>query len=155
VCWQNSFEGAGYHPVFLDAAYARMPFATYWCVFRLPTAIADAVESAYRKEIIAGYPELADDAHWHPMVRRAVAVWTVDITVALAARAAGADRLMHSRVRPVPSMRQLLRHRWEQVAEELESAAELPALAVVFRGLLATTERWQVTALPRYPAFRT
>lgn len=34
------FEGAGYHSVFLDAAYLRMPFATCWCVFRLLAELA-------------------------------------------------------------------------------------------------------------------
>ena len=29
------FESAGFHPVFLDAAYLRMPFSTCWCVFAL------------------------------------------------------------------------------------------------------------------------
>jgi hypothetical protein len=30
---------------------------------------------------------------------------------------------------------------------------ELPAMAAVFRGLLALTEQWSVGDLPRYPAF--
>jgi hypothetical protein len=34
------FEAAGYHSVFLDAAYATMPFASCWCVFRLPPGLA-------------------------------------------------------------------------------------------------------------------
>jgi hypothetical protein len=36
----------------------------------------------------------------------------------------------------------------------LERAGELPAVAAVFRGLLALTEHWRVPDLPGYPAFR-
>ncbi|MGH3681869.1 MAG: hypothetical protein ACRDT2_16670 [Natronosporangium sp.] len=74
------FEGAGYHSVFLDAAYARMPFATCWCVFRLPAAVAARVEAACRAEVARGYPALVDDAVWVPGVRRAMAAWTVAIS---------------------------------------------------------------------------
>jgi hypothetical protein len=54
---------------------------------------------------------------------------------------------------PESSMRQVLRYRWEVTALALERAGELPAMAAVFRELLAVTAQWSVGDLPRYPAF--
>lgn len=147
------FEGSGYHPVFLDAAYARMPFATCWCVFRLPRRISAEIENAYRACVIGGYPELRDDQIWAPNVCRAMAAWTLDITVVLVPRVAESDRPMHSHRTPVPTVWQLLRYRWESLAAELDEAAELPAFAGLCRRLLAATEHWPVDQLPLYPAF--
>jgi hypothetical protein len=146
------FEGAGFHSVFRDAAYTRMPFATCWCVFRLPDDVRAEVASTYRDEIVAGYPALADDARWLPGVRNAMAYWTVDITAQLGPRAMKADFPMHSK-RHSPTVRQLLRYRWAGAADELGAAGELPALAGVFTALLAATEHWNVPPLPYYPAF--
>jgi len=87
-----------------------------------------------------------------PGIRRAAAYWTVDISVALARRAADADRPMHSR-RTSPGMRQLPRHRWADLVAELTPTGELPALAEAFGGLLAATEQWDAEPLPPYPAF--
>lgn len=146
--WMVDFEGAGYHSVFLDAAYARMPFATCWCVFRLPAAVAARVEVA------RGYPALVDDAVWVPGVRRAMAAWTVAIPGLLLPRALVGDEPLHPGRRPVPTRRQLLRYRWQWLAAELTGAADLPALAGTLRQLLAATRGWAVPPLPRYPAYR-
>ncbi|MEU8386302.1 hypothetical protein [Streptosporangium sp. NPDC048865] len=42
------FESACYQPVFLTAAYCRMPFSSCWCVFRLPAGLAESIEETYR-----------------------------------------------------------------------------------------------------------
>lgn len=146
------FEGAGFHCVFRDAAYTRMPFATCWCVFRLPADVRAELASAYRDEIVGGYPDLADDTVWLPGVRRAAAYWTVHMAAALAPRAADADGPMHSR-RTSPTIRQLLRYRWSELVAELAPTGELPAVTEAFRGLLAATADWDVEPLPLYPAF--
>ena len=140
------FEGAGYHSVFLDAAYTTMPFATCWCVYALPAGLAERVEAAYRREVTAVWPELADDALWRSGVRAAVGWWTADITGALGVRAARADLPMHP-TRPAPTARQLLRHRWRYAVDNADER-----LAETFDRLLAATRHWRVDPLPPYPA---
>lgn len=143
------FEGAGYRSVFLDAAYVTMPFATCWCVFRLPPAFVSEVDATYRSHVTAVYPELADDEVWRDGVRRAVAAWTVDATVEVGASAAAGDGPLHPRRTPVPTVRALLRHRWQVLAD----TPGLPAFADLAGRLLAATEGWGVEPLPLYPAF--
>jgi hypothetical protein len=143
------FEGASYRPVFLDAAYVTMPFATCWCVFRLPPAVVSEVDAAYRSHVTEVYPELADDEVWRDGVRRAVAAWTVDATVALGVHAAAGDWPLHPRRTPVPTARALLRHRWQTLAD----TPGLPAYTELAERLLAATAGWGVEALPPYPAF--
>jgi hypothetical protein len=145
------FEGAGYRPVFLDAAYVTMPFATCWCVFRLPPAVVSEVDAVYRSHVAPVYPALADDEVWRDGVRRAVAAWTVDATVALGTRAAAGDRPLHPRRTPVPTIRGLLRHRWQTLADV--AWPELPAFANLADRLLAASAGWGVEPLPLYPAF--
>jgi hypothetical protein len=150
------FEGAGYHPVFLDAAYTTMPFSTCWCVFRLPARMTAEIEAAYRTEVVTGYPELADDEVWRPGLLRALAAWTLDITVELTTTALIEDRPVNTRHHPVPTLRQLLRYRWERLSREAAQEPDgLPALAALARKLLAATTNWNVEPLPGYPAFTT
>ncbi|WP_285706823.1 hypothetical protein [Microtetraspora sp. NBRC 16547] len=143
------FEAACFQSVFLTAAYCRMPFSTCWCVFGMPADLADDIERAFRTEIVTAYPVLAEDLVWQTGIRRAIAVWTADATVALLPRTLE-DGPLHRTRRPVPTRRQLLRHRWE-VASALE---EFPAFAETMRLLLREVAgRWGVAPLPRYPAF--
>ncbi len=148
------FESAGLHSVFEDAAYIRMPFSTCWCVFRLPPALADSMETAYRHEVCAVWPELADDAVWQPRLRRAVASWTLDSMWWLLRRSLEGDAPLNPEAVASPRSRQLMRYRWQVLAAELESAAELPVIAGLMRSLLAATESWQAADLPLYPALR-
>jgi hypothetical protein len=147
------FESAAVYSAFLDAAYLRMPFSTCWCVFRLPADLAAQAESAYREEVTRVHPPLADDAIWQPGVRRAVAVWTLWTMSWLLPRVVAGDEPMVAGV-VSPRRRQLMRHRWQVLAAELDGAKDLPAVADLCRGLLAATEHWQVADLPLYPAFR-
>ncbi|WP_067143438.1 hypothetical protein [Microtetraspora malaysiensis] len=143
------FEFACFQSVFLTAAYCRMPFSTCWCVYRLPTGLAEEIEHAFRAEVVNAYPELADDAVWQAGVRRAVAVWTVDATVALLPRTLE-DGPLHPTRRPVPTRRQLLEHRWA-MASTLE---EFPALAATMRTLLGEIAGgWGTPPLQGYPSF--
>lgn len=147
------FEDAGFHSVFLDAAYVRMPFATCWCVFRMPAPLTAAVESAYRREVRAVWPELADDAVWRPGVRRAVAAWTLSSMWWLLGRSLSGDAPLNDGATS-PRTRQLMRYRWRLLAGELASAGELPALCGLMRSLLAATDDWDAAELPLYPALR-
>ncbi|WP_225828074.1 hypothetical protein [Streptomyces naphthomycinicus] len=144
------FEAATFQSVFLTAAYCRMPFATCWCVFRLPAGLAERIERTYRAEVVPVHPELAEDAVWQAGLRRAVAGWTVHTTVRLLRRA-DEDQPMHRTRHPVPTVRQLLRHRWETAS----NLTEFPALARTMELLLNGPARdWRVAPLPEYPAFR-
>jgi len=67
------FESAGFQSVFLDAAYLRMPFSTCWCVLRMPPGLAAEGESAYRREVVKAFPDLASDAVGEAGVLRASA----------------------------------------------------------------------------------
>ncbi len=147
------FESAAVYSAFLDAAYLRMPFSTCWCVFRLPADLAAQAESVYRQEVTRIHAELADGAVWQPGVRRAVAAWTLWTMTWLLPRVIADDEPMVPGI-VSPLRRQLMRHRWQVLATELDEAGDLPALAGLCRGLLAATEHWQAPELPLYPAFR-
>ncbi len=147
------FESAGFHSTFLDAAYIRMPFSTCWCVFRLPRELAAAAEGCYRSGVCAAWPTLADDLIWERGVRRGVAAWTLSGLHWLLRDAIEADEPTDLAAES-PRTRQLLRCRWQTLADALEPAGDLPAVAALMRSLLAATENWQAPDLPLYPAFR-
>jgi hypothetical protein len=143
------FEAACFQSVFLTAAYCRMPFSSCWCVFTLPARLAAQIEQTYRAQVVTVYPALADDAVWQAGMRQAIAAWTVDATVRMLPRSAQ-DAPLHRTRRPVPTRRQVLRHRWE-MASTME---ELPALAETMRLLLReVAASWDAPPLPGYPAF--
>jgi hypothetical protein len=147
------FEEAGFHPVFLDAAYITMPFSTCWCVFRFPPELSTEAEAAYRQQVSVVWPDLADDAVWQRGLRCAVAAWTMSSTSWLLRRSLAADVPMNSE-QPSPHTRQLMRYRWQSLLGELEPAGDLPAIAALVRSLLAATAGWHAPDLPLYPAFR-
>ncbi|WP_254647688.1 hypothetical protein [Streptomyces sp. GbtcB6] len=111
--------------------------------------MAAEIEQAYRAEVVGVYPALAEDEVWQAGMWQAVAVWTVDATVRMLPRAVE-DGPLHPTRRPVPTRRQVLRHRWE-MASTLE---EFPAFAETMRLLLREVAGgWDVAPLPGYPAF--
>jgi hypothetical protein len=148
------FENADFHSVFLDAAYLRMPFSTCWCVFALPEDLAGAAEDAYRQRVAAVFGELADDAVWSRGMRLAMTAWTLHAMTYLLDRGVEADASVNPDASHAPTKRQLLRYRWRTLADELDRAAELPAIAALVRQLLSQTDHWQAPDLPLYPAFR-
>ena len=156
------FEGASFHSVFHDAAYARMPFATCWCVYALPGGLAVEIEKLYRAEVVRVFPDLADDRVSRPGMHAAVAFWTVCMSAVLLGRVMAeesADREPEDGKTSVeagsgPHVRQILRHRWQSLLDQLEAEGELPALAAAMRALLEATAGWRVEHLPLYPAFR-
>jgi hypothetical protein len=147
------YEDAGFHSVFLDAAYLRMPFSTCWCVFRLPAGLAAEAEADYRSAVCRVHADLTDDAVWQRGVRQAMAAWTMNSMGWLLNQALAGNAPL-SEDRPAPGARQLLRHRWRVLAAELTAAGELPALTALVTDLLAATESWQVPELGPYPALR-
>ncbi|MEU6237993.1 hypothetical protein [Kitasatospora sp. NPDC047058] len=144
------FEAAGYQSVFLTAAYCRMPFSSCWCVYRLPDDLARRIEQSYRLEVLAPYPELADEMLWQAGMAQAVVVWTVYSTLHLLRRALPQDGPMHRTRRPVPTRRQVLRHRWTGAL----GLTGYPAFTATMRLLLSElASGWDVPDLPGYPAF--
>jgi hypothetical protein len=148
------FEESGYHPAFLDAAYLRMPFSTCWCVFRLPPGLRDAAEERYRAQVARIWPQLADDGTWRHGVRHAVAAWSLSSMWWLLGRALISDASLEPAAAAAPRTRQLMRHRWQVLAGELEAGAELPAISAMARALLTATADWHADELPLYPALR-
>jgi hypothetical protein len=148
------FESAGFHTVFADAAYLRMPFSSCWCVLRMPAGLAAAGEKAYRAEVAAVFGELKSDAIWESGVLRAMAAWTVHAMSYLLDRAVRSEQSMNEPIAAAPGRRQLLRYRWQTLAEALSAADELPALSELMSRLIVATEHWQAPVLPLYPALR-
>lgn len=145
------FESACFSPVFMTAAYCRMPFPSCWCVFDMPPDLAAEVEGAYREQVVAAYPALADDAVWEAGMRQAVAAWTLDVTSWLLPLTE-LDEPLHPTRRPVATPRQVLRYRWQAAAE----LTGLPAFAQTMRLLLrAVADAWDMPPLPAFPAFQT
>ncbi|HUN30911.1 MAG TPA: hypothetical protein VMU95_02745 [Trebonia sp.] len=146
------FEDSGFHSVFLDAAYLRMPFSTCWCTFRLPAGLRGAAEERYRAQVARIWPDLTDDLSWERGVRRAVAAWSLNSMWWLLGRALAGDAPLESGVVAAPRARQLMRHRWQVLAEELEADGGLPTIGAMARELLAATMSWHAEDLPLYPA---
>ncbi|MFD8707254.1 hypothetical protein ACFV1W_32505 [Kitasatospora sp. NPDC059648] len=145
------FEAAGYQSVFLTAAYCRMPFSSCWCVYQLPADLAQRIEECYQFEVVTQYPDLAEEELWQAGMAQAVVVWTVDTTLRLLRRALPQDGRMHRTRRPVPTRRQVLRHRWTSALQ----LTGYPAFTSTMRLLLSELAAgWDVPELPGYPAFR-
>ncbi|MEW1914874.1 hypothetical protein AB0442_42035 [Kitasatospora sp. NPDC085895] len=145
------FEAAGYQSVFLTAAYCRMPFSSCWCVYRLPADLARRTEESYRSEVMTQYPDLVEEALWQAGMAQALVIWTIDTTLRLLRRALPEDGRMHRTRRPVPTRRQVLRHRWTSALQ----LTGYPAFTATMRLLLSELAAgWDVPELPGYPAFR-
>ncbi len=151
------FESAGYHSVFLDAAYTRLPFATCWCVFTPPPGLTGVMEAAFRSEVVRAFPELADDAVWDAGVRGACTVWVLSMSLWLLPGAMEDGNELVPAGGRAPRRRPYLAHRWRWLADELDRAGELPAVTALLRAaLVSAAKRWGKSELVLlgYPAFR-
>ncbi|HEY3870674.1 MAG TPA: hypothetical protein VGM10_20095 [Actinocrinis sp.] len=150
------FEGAGFHAVFREAVYTRMPFTTCWCATRLPQAVAERTEQAYRDEVVRAYPDLSDDAVWLLGMATATVAWTAALTATFGHMLRREDGSMHRDPTLLPTGRQLARHRWSHVTAQLDEAGSglYPAFAETCRLLVKASEEWDLAPAPLYPAFR-
>ena len=134
------FEFAGFRHPMLDGVYARVPFATCWCVNRLPPLVVDAFESAYRTAL--GSPSWFDEAAMDWWL-----FWLLHTTVW------GFDGLEEADEKwGIATRRQRLVLRWGEFADR----TDVNVLAA-FGGRVrdAVAERWPETEpMPLYPAFR-
>lgn len=149
------FEWGCIRDVTLDVAYIRVPFPSCWCVFGLPTGMADAMLAAWRAEVADVWPALSDDAVLLPRLTEAQLLWTWLSTWWLMPRAGELDRPIANDETVSPRRGRALVDRWERLADDC-SATE-PALAEHSGAVaLALRERFDVPqrALPPFPAFR-
>ena len=144
------FEGSTFRHALLDAAYARVPFPTCWCVNRLPAALVQRFEAAYRQAFLKGCPDIADDAIFGRELVAACAFWTIGtISWNLPRTLQEDDRWGLATVR----QRHLLR--LETLAAATEQFGYLEALGAMARQLRARLmQLWTVDNMPLYPAFR-
>ncbi|HET8640497.1 MAG TPA: hypothetical protein VFM37_01090, partial [Pseudonocardiaceae bacterium] len=70
------FEWGCIRDVTLDVAYLRVPFPSCWCVFALPTGMADVMLTCWRSEIADVWPALTDDDILLPRLADAQLLWT-------------------------------------------------------------------------------
>ncbi len=79
-------EFSGCSPVFVEVAYARVPFPTCWCNFDPPARLMAEAEETIRRRLITRRPRLADDQFWRRGMARAAALWAVQRTHGLLRR---------------------------------------------------------------------
>lgn len=59
--WLLDFEFSTPGHMLLDGVYWRIGFPTCWCAGTVPEAVADRIDAAYRRELAAVLPDIADD----------------------------------------------------------------------------------------------
>ncbi|HTK09629.1 MAG TPA: hypothetical protein VL485_20835 [Ktedonobacteraceae bacterium] len=72
------FEGGRFDHALKEGVYGRVPFPTCWCVYRLPPHLALRMEEIYRKELVKGCSEAADDKIFYRAVVESCAFWMLD-----------------------------------------------------------------------------
>lgn len=146
------FEGARYAHALLEGTYCRMPFPTCWCVYRIPEAIMQRAENAYRAELARACPAASDDTLFYHGVAEACIYWSLSF---------------HAWMRPLEEMlvqdhhsvaltdRQRSLLYVQAAARASEEFNHLRALGTTLRSIadeLAT--RWpEAVEPPYYPAF--
>ena len=141
------FATAGVRHVLLDGVCGRLSFPTSWCAGRLPAHVPALMETAYRAELVAGYPEAADDATFATEALTACAYWLVETaTVALGAHP------FRNRPWGIATVGQRLAYRVALFAEMTDTAGRYRALAGLLSRLVEVL-RLDAEDLPLYPAF--
>lgn len=149
------FEWGCIRDVTLDVAYIRVPFPSCWCVFALPSGMADAMLAEWRAQVADVWPALADDEVLLPRLREAHLLWTWLSTWWLMPRGGAPDRPIAFDESVSPRRGRALVDRWEGLGAAC--AATEPALAehaTAVAGALRSRFDVPTPALPPYPAFR-
>jgi hypothetical protein len=146
------FEFAAPGHALLDAAYWRMGFPTCWCAGRVPDAVAEVIEQAYRNTVAPAIPDARDTAAFHLEYAIAALVrlfgsleWHLDAA------------LKGDSTWGRPTLRNRILWYLQATIEATQRAQALPALRRVAQAWLTDLERrWpDVRPLPAYPAFAT
>lgn len=150
------FQAASFAPAALDAAYARAPFPTCWCLRRLPADIVDRFEEAHRAALARAGMALGDPALHRRHLTYATAWWfmvQVLLRIARAGAQGAADPGEYLGFRLVPFR--------DSILLRLDSFVELSATTGVLGHLADQTndlrtelvERWAEPVVDVYPAF--
>jgi hypothetical protein len=144
------FEGSTFRHAFLDAAYARAPFPTCWCVNRLPETVVPRFEATYRTELVKGCPAAGDDTIFGQALVTACAFWTITTIAWSLPRVLDEDSNWG-----IATVRQRDLLRLETLAAATEQFGYLEPLGAVARQLRAKLGTlWPVEEMPFYAAFR-
>lgn len=149
------FEGATVaHPAW-DVAYLRVPWPSCWCAWRMPDAVAERAERAWRERLRLQIGPGGSEPDWAAMeaaIHRASLVWCL-VTAGWFLPGALADRRAGGGGENAPLLRAVVQHRLKIVAESdgpdfitgRELARQLSA---------ALASIWKPHQLPIAPAFR-
>lgn len=149
------FEWGCIRDVTLDVAYIRVPFPSCWCVFALPTGMADVMLTCWRSEIADVWPALTDDDILLPRLADAQLLWTWLSTWWLMPRGDEEDRPIGFDETMSPRRGWALVDRWERLATACEPVAPVLAdHAVAVAAALRSRFDVPARALPPFPAFR-
>lgn len=146
------FEHACFRHVLLDVAALRFPFPACGCWSRLPEAVSQRAEEAYRKQMALACPELLDANKYSHGMAVACAAWTIIRAV----RLPKLDQIDVPHPMSFSRRGQLL----DTIATTLhccEQSGRLPALASWLASVSdALRARWSPLASvqPFYPAFQ-
>lgn len=146
------FEVAGFRHALLDGVYPLAPFPTCWCTNRLPQALVQRLQLAYRLELAVRLPEAEDAEAFARLSVEAAAYWLLRSAAdGLFARARRANETWG-----IATIRQRCLHRLGTVATLAAEHGHLPALGA-FAARLHHRLRalWpDVPEMPLYPALR-
>ena len=148
------FQGATYAPAALDAAYARAPFPTCWCLRRVPDAVVAAFEEAHRGALAAAGHELGDPVAHGRHLSFATAWWfTVQLLWLRAAVEQPVEPREYLGFRLVPRRHSVLLRLDSLLTRSAETGtlSGLAEQAAELRGLLV--RRWGEYEVDAYPAF--
>lgn len=150
------FQAASFAPAALDAAYARAPFPTCWCLRRLPREVVERFEEEHRAALAAAGNKLGDRVIHERHLTFALAWWcAVQILWRIAPASAGntETRREHLGFRLVP-LRDSILLRLESFLDHSSVTGHLPSLAQQAADLRALLlDRWSASDVDLYPAF--
>ncbi|MFD1674010.1 phosphotransferase family protein [Alicyclobacillus fodiniaquatilis] len=146
------YEFAGYKHALLDGVYGHIMFPTCWCVGLIPEALVAEMEDIYRKELMQGCAEAADDATFQEELFAACAYWTWHTLRGLL-KSALEERhtwgIASTRARIVSRLAALL------AMAERNKSSQYPLLVAVSQRLYALVSAlWSEEKLQLYPCFQ-
>jgi len=149
------FEGATVaHPAW-DIAYLCVPWPSCWCAWRMPDAVTEQAQQAWRERLQTRLAPYGLDPDWPAMdaaVQLASLVWCL-ITVGWFLPGAVADRRAGGEGINSPQLRAVVQYRLRLLATS--DMPELVASRDLARQLsAAVTSVWQSQQLPLAPAFQ-
>ena len=146
------FEHGRFGHALQDGVYPRIHFPTCWCVNRIPKPVWKRAEAAYRKELIKGCTDAADDKAFYRAVAIACTYWAMLTFFEWLMP----EILKEDRKWGISTVRQRPILRFDLLAQTTEELDYLPAIGATSQQIATKLrELWQdVEEMPSYPAFR-